>query len=74
MDEKQREILTEHLPYELDMFELAFLRLHSAEFADQRKDDFLKNSSIETFWLHARNLIEFFGARTECYFARYGIC
>jgi hypothetical protein len=59
MDAVTKSILTEHLPYELDMFEAAFVFLHSNEFAEARKVVFLKNAAIESFWLHARNLIEF---------------
>ena len=52
-------ILTEHLPYELDMLEAAFLFLHSQETEKVRAIPFCRNAAIESFWLHARNLIEF---------------
>jgi hypothetical protein len=52
-------ILKEHLPYELDMLEGAFVFLHSADSAAQRQNTILKNAMIEAFWTHARNLIEF---------------
>jgi hypothetical protein len=52
-------ILTEHLPYELDMFESAFLVLLDQRFSEQRKLIFVRNAAIECFWTHARNLIEF---------------
>jgi hypothetical protein len=51
-------VLKEHLPYELDMLEQSFLRLHS-EGADEL-DKLIKNALVETFWVHARNLFEFF--------------
>jgi hypothetical protein len=57
---EEKEILEEHLPYELDMFEDAFLWLNADEYTEQRKENFLKNAAIESFWVHARNLIEFF--------------
>lgn len=51
-------VLKEHLPYELDMLEAAFTFLHSPDYVKSRTW-FCKNAAIETFWLHARNLIEF---------------
>src|SRR5262245_5338069 len=52
-------ILRIHLPYELDMFEAAFVFLHSTDLAAARENGFIKNAAIEAFWTHARNLIEF---------------
>jgi hypothetical protein len=52
-------ILEEHLPYELDMLERAFVILHLEKFTELRKDAFLRNAVIEAFWTHARNLVEF---------------
>ena len=49
-------ILREHLPYELDMLEKAFVFLHDPQFAAARQDQFAKNAAIEAFWIHARNL------------------
>ena len=59
MNEKTRAILTEHLPYELNMLEAAFTFLHSPDFKDVHRIGFVRNAAIEAFWLHARNLIEF---------------
>ena len=53
-DQDQIDVLKEHLPYELDMLELAFILL------PLETDVFRRNSLLETFWLHARNLLEFF--------------
>jgi hypothetical protein len=55
-------LLQKHLPYEFDMLELTFHLLHSSD--DQanetREDRVVSNALIESFWTHARNLIEFF--------------
>jgi hypothetical protein len=56
-------VLEELLPYELDMLEGCFLRLHAQEFLEQRRerrDGVSRNAWIESFWVHARNLYEFF--------------
>jgi hypothetical protein len=63
MNEKTRAILTEHLPYELNMLEAAFTFLHSPDFKDVHRIGFVRNAAIEAFWLHARNLIEFLAHR-----------
>jgi hypothetical protein len=55
----KRRLLTEHLPYELDMIEAAFLFLSDAKYAEWRQIAAFKNVAIEGFWTHARNLIEF---------------
>lgn len=52
-------ILKEHLPYELNMLDAAFTFLHSPDHAELRRNEFCKNTAIESFWLHARSLIEF---------------
>jgi hypothetical protein len=51
-------VLQEHLPYELDMLDAAFTFLHSPDYV-KFHTPFCKNTAIESFWLHARNLIEF---------------
>src|ERR1700716_3048028 len=59
-------VLEELLPYELDMLEGCFLRLHAREFLEQRRerrDGVSRNAWIESFWVHARNLYEFFANR-----------
>lgn len=60
MEDAKRKILEEHLPYELEMLTKAFAFLHDAEHTVARNDSFLKNSAIEVFWVHARDLILFF--------------
>ncbi|MFL6975947.1 MAG: hypothetical protein ACJ8F2_28880, partial [Xanthobacteraceae bacterium] len=59
VSEIEAAILTEHLPYELDMLEGAFVFVHASQFADARENALFKNAMIEAFWTHARNLIEF---------------
>jgi hypothetical protein len=59
MNEIESSILKEHLPYELAMLELSFIFLNSDKLTKLRSIDFYKNASVECFWLHARNLIEF---------------
>ena len=63
MTEDPKELLfTEHLNYELEMFDEAARFLDSPEFAqldrNNRNDWFRYNSAIEAFWIHARLLIE----------------
>ena len=59
-DQKKREMLCEHLPYELEMLDSAYCFLHSeADQAERDKSPRKKNAAIEVFWLHARNLDEF---------------
>ena len=60
-EQKAVDMLSEHLPYEIDMFEFAYSRLCS-NFPDTPAGRFEKNSLIECFWLHARNLNEFLTA------------
>jgi hypothetical protein len=65
MDQIKIAILTQHLPYELDMFDEATAYLQSKEFeqsvnvTERGTAWFKKNAAIEVFWTHARNLIEF---------------
>jgi hypothetical protein len=63
--ERKKKLFTEHLPYELEMFDEAAKFLMSDEFAkldrDKNKDDWFRaNAAIEAFWTHARTLQEFF--------------
>jgi hypothetical protein len=51
-------VLKEHLPYELDMLEQCFVRLHTKEQSEQL-DQLTKNALVEAFWVHARILSEF---------------
>jgi hypothetical protein len=56
------EILREHLPYELDMFDGATEYFQSPEFAaaaHSQENWFKRNAAVEAFWTHARNLVEF---------------
>ena len=56
-DTTLEEILGEHLPYALDMLRFTFERLRDGE-----ADDVRRNALIESFSIHARSLIDFFGA------------
>lgn len=57
------EFFTEHLPYEIGMMRASILAL-----ATRQLDGFETNAFIETFCLHARNLIEFFKRKESCDF------
>lgn len=60
MDDAQRNLLREHLPYEHDMLDQAFEFLTSGTHAEERVNWFKRNAAINEFWVHARNLIEFY--------------
>jgi hypothetical protein len=60
MEEDHQRFLKADLPYELDALERAFLVVTSNELANFRATPALANLFIENFWLHARNLTEFF--------------
>jgi hypothetical protein len=62
MDEDHQRFLQTDLPYELDALKRAFLVVTSNELAHFRPAPALANLFIENFWLHARNLTEFFKA------------
>ena len=51
-------MLTEHLPYEIDMMEGAYRFLHDPKCRDECTG-FRRNAAIEIFGLHVRNLHEF---------------
>lgn len=51
-------ILVKHLPYELDMLEQALVTWRETQ--NDPENTYTKNSAIETFWLHARSLADFF--------------
>jgi hypothetical protein len=60
---RKRKLFTEHLPYELDMFEQAAAFIMSPEnknLGPDLSDWFRRMSALEAFWIHARNLEEFF--------------
>lgn len=61
-----REMLSEHIPYEHRMLDTAYnlLQLGIFEFG-------LKNALIESFWVHARNLIAFYTHPTPNQVRRY---
>jgi hypothetical protein len=63
MEADKRAMLEEHLPYELSMLEAAFDFLVKKEFAPYHECLFLHNTSVECFWMHARNLLEFFRSK-----------
>jgi len=58
MNKEERDILHEHLGYEIDMVAGALMAMSSSE-----SDWFRQMSTIEGFWLHARTLLEFFEDR-----------
>ncbi len=60
MNDVYRNFLTEHLAYEIDMFDWAYKFLFDDGTANARRNQALTNLAIECFWLHARNLIIFF--------------
>ena len=62
LDEDKKKMLAEHLPYEHDMLDKAFEFLTSEAHAAEREDPFKRNPMVEVFWLHARNLIEFYNS------------
>src|SRR5262249_32058707 len=54
-DTKTVELLRHHLPYEIDMFRATYIKLCAGI------DDWAtKNAFIESFFIHARTLLEFF--------------
>jgi hypothetical protein len=57
------EFFTEHLPYEIGMVRDSMNALITPQLPE-----FEKNAFIETFCLHARNLIEFFKNKDACDF------
>jgi hypothetical protein len=57
-------MLVEHLKYEFDVLDAAYDFIHGNGHDLEREDWLRINSAIEAFWLHARNLIEFFERRT----------
>ena len=60
METDKTKILEEHLPYEHRMLEHAYAFLTSDSYTAMREDWFLRNAVINAFWMHARNLIEFY--------------
>jgi hypothetical protein len=58
------EFFCEHLPYEIDMMRGMYAELKKGPHSVQ----LLQNSHIESFHIHARNLIEFFKNKTPCDF------
>lgn len=59
MDAEKRDILHEHLGYEIDMVASAIAAIAAGD-----ADWFRRMCAIEAFWLHARTLLEFFEDRT----------
>ena len=55
---REQDLLAEHLPYELDQLEAAFVAAASPATTDVAKRRRLM--AIDCFYLHARNLIEFY--------------
>ena len=58
---RKRELFTEHLPYELDMFEQAafIMSPENKKLRPDLSDWFRRMSALEAFWIHARNFHEF---------------
>jgi hypothetical protein len=55
-----RQMLVEHLPYELGMLEWSYAALYDDQLSPFKCHMLIGNLAIESFWLHARNLLEFF--------------
>jgi hypothetical protein len=55
-----RQMLLEHLPYELGMLEWSYAALYDDQLASFRNHMLIRNLALESFWLHARNVLEFF--------------
>jgi hypothetical protein len=55
-----RQMLMEHLPHELQMLEWSYAALYDDQLSSFRDHMLIGNLAIESFWLHARNLAEFF--------------
>lgn len=63
MDDARKNILTEHLPYEIDLLEQcieAWSKSAPASEGEPKEVWANRMMPINGFWLHARNLIEFF--------------
>src|SRR4051812_6521154 len=60
MNAAQQRHLQTDLPYELDALERSYLVLTSDELAQFRPSQAASNIFVENFWVHARNLSEFF--------------
>ena len=58
-------ILKEHLPYEIDMLEEALIAwsANPSRAGETKQQWFRGMSALEAFWVHARNLAEFFEDR-----------
>lgn len=67
-EQKHYDMLVEHVPYEIDMMRAAYAYLRSNDRIRVRDTigdvtglvTFLNNAAIEAFWVHTRNLLEFF--------------
>lgn len=57
LESRHISVLQEHLPYEIDMLDACVQFLANSSCSDS---DFTKNVMIECFFLHARNLLDFF--------------
>jgi hypothetical protein len=55
MNPQDERLLSEHLPYEIDMAR----ETYRASLADQ-PDQIIRNALVESWAIHARNLVEFF--------------
>ena len=59
-DKKILEFVREHLPYEIDMLRSTYLTLYQGGV-----DWAIRNALIESFCIHARNLLEFFSKKAD---------
>jgi hypothetical protein len=62
MDEKAREMLREHLPYEFSMLFQTALLLSRPLPNENGESAVLRNALIDSFWTHARCLLMFFNS------------
>jgi hypothetical protein len=60
MDREKQDFLNDHLPYELEMLDAAYRDCQVRRDLTDPDQRYQHNAAIEFFWLHARNLIEFY--------------
>lgn len=73
LDDAHYDMLVEHLPYEIDMLRRSFEFLAAngkSDIAAAFPNDpivaqYLHNAAAETFWIHARALLEFFRRKSQ---------
>jgi hypothetical protein len=67
VEQRHVDVLEEHLPYELDMLEVALIAWGNLKQEQNESRDawFSRMSAIEAFWVHARTIYEFFTRSTN---------